>query len=83
MLYLRICVKRILIPIIICLILNIPIRVKYKDGGTVKYCAIAYSVTHVHTLISDPDGYYEGTRIRFLFWKVYDDVQFVETSLTK
>ena len=53
-------------------ILCIPIRRAYKDGGTVAYDAILYSVRKVHSLYAD--GYMEGTQIRILFWTVYDDV---------
>lgn len=67
---------RIIFIILICVILLIPIRIGYKDGGTVKYAAIAYSITKQHSLSSKGEGFYVGTRVRILLWKVYDDVKY-------
>lgn len=69
-------VKSILIALISA-ILFIPVPVWYKDGGTVKYSSITYSVTKQHSISSQGIGYDVGTRIRILFWTVYDDVVFV------
>lgn len=52
----------------------IPIRRNLKDGGTVEYNALLYSVHHVNSL--DVDGVNVGTRVRVLFWTVIDDVHF-------
>ena len=52
----------------------IPIRRNLKDGGTVEYNALLYSVHHVNSL--DADGVNVGTRVRVLFWTVIDDVHF-------
>lgn len=68
--------------ILVALILLVPIPVHYKDGGTVSYNAVLYSVTKVHSLITrdGADGEFEvgyevGTRVRVLIFPVYDDVQ--------
>ncbi len=48
------------ILIILCLsllIMCIPIKYSYKDGGTISYKAILYSYTRYHKLIDD-DSYY-------------------------
>lgn len=74
---------RIIIPLIIALILLIPIPMHAKDGGTVTYNAVLYSVTKRHSMWNEsgtPDGtfgYLIGTEVRILWFTVYDDVQFV------
>ena len=59
-----------------------PIPVHYKDGGTVSYNAVLYSVTKVHSITGrySEDGELEmghkvGTRVRVLIFPVYDDVK--------
>ena len=49
--------KRLIILCLILLILCIPIKYNYKDGGTVSYRAILYSYMKYHKLIDD-DSYY-------------------------
>lgn len=66
---------KVVIIIVICAILLVPIPVGYKDGGTVEYNAILYTVRKVHSL--QPRGYDIGTQVRILFWTVYDDVEYV------
>ncbi len=75
------CIK-IITVILICAILLVPIPVYYKDGGTVKYNAILYTVTKQHSLSVQGDeiGYDVGTRVRILFWTVYDDVRYVPNA---
>lgn len=55
--------KRVIISIIVCVILMlIPVKTQYKDGGTEKYSAILYSITFYHTIDdSYESGYYEDT----------------------
>ncbi len=68
--------------VLVALVLLVPIPVNYKDGGTVSYNAVLYSVTKVHSMIvrTGDDGEFEpgyavGTRVRVLIFPVYDDVQ--------
>lgn len=56
--------------------LCIPIPRALKDGGTIEYNAVLYSVRKVHSL--HVNGYEEGTKIRLLLWTIYDDVRLVE-----
>lgn len=42
----------------------IPVRLAYKDGGTVKYQAVLWSYTRYHQLTGAGDGYYEGAEFR-------------------
>lgn len=70
---------KVIIIILICVILLVPIPVGYKDGGTVEYNAVLYTVRKVHSLGAGPDykgGYNVGTQVRILFWTVYDDVKY-------
>lgn len=42
--------KRIIICVLLAILLLIPIPLRLKDGGTVKYQALLYSVSKVHRL---------------------------------
>lgn len=69
--------------VLVALILLVPIPVHYKDGGTVSYNAVLYSVTKVHSIgggryTADGElemGYEVGTSVRVLIFPVYDDVK--------
>ncbi|MFY9214066.1 MAG: hypothetical protein WAO45_05040 [Tissierellaceae bacterium] len=63
------------IIIIIALILLFPIPIRYKDGGTVKYQALLYSITDYHAL-REVDGYDTGIEIRILGRRVYENTTF-------
>ena len=68
--------KRIRIAIIIiALILLFPFPISYKDGGTVKYQAILYSITDYHAL-RGVDGYDTGIEIKILGITVYENTTF-------
>lgn len=59
--------------LVILSVLLIPIPRYLKDGGTVEYNALLYSVHRVHSL--NPEGGYDvGTRARVLLWTVFDNV---------
>ncbi|MFT4145102.1 MAG: hypothetical protein QM644_11665 [Mobilitalea sp.] len=63
------------IVIILLLVLLIPIPLRYKDGGTVKYRAILYSVTDYHAMDAE-GGYDTGIQIKILGIQVYDNTTF-------
>lgn len=63
------------IIITIALILLFPIPIRYKDGGTVKYQALLYSITDYHAL-RGVDGYDTGIEIRILGRRVYENTTF-------
>lgn len=68
-----------IILFIVLLILFKPNKLYYKDGGTVQYEAILWSVIERHT-IWEEDGVHgrlEGYEIRILWFEVYDNVKFV------
>ena len=51
--------------ILLGFILLLPIPLRYKDGGTVEYRALLYSVYDVHRLAIEPvDGYDDGDHCR-------------------
>ena len=61
--------------IIIALILLFPIPLRYKDGGTVKYQAVLYSITDYHAF-RGVDGYDTGIEIKILGITVYENTTF-------
>ncbi len=66
----------IIIFAVVMAILLIPVPLHLKDGGTVVYQAILYSVSDVHSLNPDkPDGYDDGTIIKILGIEVYNNVE--------
>lgn len=70
-----------IILIIISLILLIPIPMRLKDGGSVKYQALLYSVTKYHKLDhTSESGYVNGIRIEVLGMKIYDRTDYIETK---
>ncbi len=75
--------KTLILLIIVLIAMLIPMKTQYKDGGTVRYQAMLYSVTKRHSLASQESangsvmGIITGTEIRVLFWEVYNDSAFV------
>ena len=66
----------IILLILVALVLLFPIRGQFKDGGSVEYRAILYTVYDVHSLYDGPDTemhYVEGTIIEILGYQVYND----------
>ncbi|MDE6519068.1 MAG: hypothetical protein K2K91_01210 [Ruminococcus sp.] len=67
----------------VLIIMLIPIKSQYKDGGTVKYNAVLYGITKHHAIYSERNspsgkvGYNIGTTVRILWFDVYDNVKFV------
>ena len=61
--------------ILLGFILLPPIPLRYKDGGTVEYRALLYSVYDVHRLAIEPvDGYDDGIIVEVLGFEVYNSV---------
>ena len=63
--------------LLLAIILLIPIPLRLKDGGTVEYKALAYSVSRVHRLASvkAEKEYEEGIIIKVLGIEVYNNVE--------
>lgn len=58
--------KKLILAVTLLLILLlgcVPVRLAYKDGGTVKYQALLWSFTRYHQL-TGTGSYYEGTEFR-------------------
>ncbi len=65
------------IAIVVALVLLIPIPMRLKDGGSVVYQAVLYSVKDVHSLNPDMESgapYKEGIVIKVLGVKIFDNV---------
>lgn len=69
--------KRILAAcVLLAVILLFPIPLRMKDGGTVKYQAILYSISDVHRLApSKAGGYEEGIIIEIFGMQVFNNVR--------
>lgn len=62
--------------ILLAIVLLLPIPMRLKDGGTVKYQAVLYSVSDVHWL--DPDseeGFRDGLIIEVFGIEIYNNVK--------
>ena len=65
------------ICIFVVIALLIPIPMRMKDGGTVKYQAVLYSVSDVHRLApSTESGYEDGIIVEILGLQVFNNVKF-------
>ena len=66
-----------IVCILLVIILLIPIPLRLKDGGTLVYKALAYSVSRVHRLASvkAEKEYEEGIIIKVLGIEVYNNVE--------
>lgn len=72
-----------IIVVFVCLILFFPIIMRLKDGGSVRYKALTYSITKVHSLISEEEAiqegkvkpYDDGLVVEILGIKVFDNVE--------
>jgi len=64
------------ICIFVVIALLIPIPMRMKDGGTVKYQAVLYSVSDVHRLApSAESGYEDGIIVKILGMQVFNNVK--------
>ena len=59
----------IIAAILIMAILLTPVRMRLKDGGSVRYKSLVYEVTKIHRLAPEADGvkpYIDGFEIKIL-----------------
>ena len=64
------------ISILLAIVLLFPIPMRLKDGGTVEYRALLYSVSDVHRLAPAAEsGYEEGWIIEILGKEVFRNVK--------
>ena len=61
--------------ILLSALLLIPIPLRLRDGGTVKYQAVLYSISDVHRLApSEESGYEDGIIVEILGMQIYNNV---------
>ena len=64
------------ICVLLAIILLVPIPLRLKDGGTVVYQAVLYSIEDVHRLDHNSEsGYIEGIVINILGFEVYSSIE--------
>ena len=64
------------ICVLLAIILLVPIPLRLKDGGTVVYQAVLYSIEDVHRLDHNSEsGYIEGIVINVLGFEVYNSIE--------
>ena len=57
-------------------ILFFPIPLRLKDGGTVRYQALLYSISDVHRIShNSEDGYDDGIIIEILGMEIFNSVE--------
>lgn len=67
----------VILIILIGLILLIPIPMRLKDGGSIEFKAILYTITKYHRLTVKEDGetkYADGLGIKILGMEVYNNI---------
>lgn len=73
-----------IVIIIIALILLFPIPMKLKDGGSIKFQALLYSVTKYHKLDHNAeDGYVDGIGIEILGMEVYNSTEKTNNNINE
>ena len=68
----------VIILLVALTLILLPSRAQYKDGGSVEYRAIAYTVYDVHALYGTPDGqmkFVEGVIIEVFGYQVYNGTE--------
>lgn len=70
----------IIAPIVLLLVMLLfPARIQYRDGGSIEYKALLYSVTCFHQLPpDDSDEYLTGTKVKIFGFEVYNDFQGID-----
>lgn len=71
---------KIIVCILAAVVLLVPIPRHYKDGGTVAYHALAYSVYDVHSLNPDLEAmqerpYVEGIIVEIFGIEIFNNVE--------
>ena len=64
------------ICVLLAIVLLVPIPLRLKDGGTVVYRAVLYSIEDVHRLDHNSEsGYIEGIVINVLGFEIYNNTK--------
>lgn len=70
-----------IVVIVIALILLLPIPMKLKDGGSIEFQALLYTVTKYHKLDeSAENGYVDGIGIKILGMEIFNNTKDFETQ---
>ena len=80
--------KKIVIGIVVffMLVLLVPIRMQMKDGGSIQYKAVLYTVTKYHQITMEWDdenegivdsGHLDGWGIEILGLEIFNNVKYV------
>lgn len=70
-------IKKIIIITLISLICLVPIKISYRDGGTIEYKALVYSVINHHSM-RELNQYYVGLEVKILDFTVYENCDYSE-----
>ena len=63
-----------IVGLIIIILILIPIPIRLKDGGSIEYKAVLYSITKYHTLNPESSkGYDDGWKIKILGLTIHDE----------
>lgn len=63
-----------IVGLIIITLILIPIPIRLKDGGSIEYKAVLYSITKYHTLNPESSkGYDDGWKIKILGLTIHDE----------
>lgn len=60
--------------IVVLAVLLAPVRMRLKDGGSIRYKSLVYEVTKIHQLAPEADGvkpYIDGLEIKILGVTIY------------
>lgn len=63
------------IIIIALIVILFPIKLRYKDGGTVEYKALVYSITDYHAIHSAEGEYLVGISVELFGIEVFDNTR--------
>lgn len=72
-----------IVAVLALVVLLFPVRMNLKDGGSVQYKSLIYSITKVHSLASEEETikegkvkpYNDGFVVEILDIKVFDNVE--------
>ena len=74
--------RLVVIAFLVLILLIIPIPFRLRDGGSIEYKAILYSVTKIHRLNHQSStGYEDGWKIEILGAQVYNEVDVYVESI--
>ncbi len=74
----------VILIIILAMVLLIPIPLHLKDGGSVEYKALLYSITKYHQLDHNSEtGYRDGIGIKILGMEIYNNLEDYNSGLAQ